>query len=86
VCATARVGSVEASRYLATPQATGPATLVEHAPMIDHLIAQRGQAGMAVDQLRLVRTLVQERIESGHGAEGFTGVIEQLGRPVSGDI
>jgi 3-hydroxyisobutyrate dehydrogenase-like beta-hydroxyacid dehydrogenase len=56
----------------------GPATLVEHAPVIDHLIAQRGQAGMAIEQLRLLRTLAQERIESGHGAEGFTGVIEQL--------
>ncbi|GIG91295.1 NAD(P)-dependent oxidoreductase [Plantactinospora endophytica] len=57
----------------------GPADLTEHAPVLDELLRQRGTAGLSTAHLRHLRDAVRRRIDQGHGAEGLTGVIEELG-------
>lgn len=56
----------------------GPASLAEHAPVLEQLVRLREARGLNVDQLRHVQGLVGDRIAAGHGAEGFTGVVAGL--------
>ncbi|MBF9129372.1 NAD(P)-dependent oxidoreductase [Plantactinospora sp. S1510] len=56
----------------------GPATLVEHAPVLEQLTRLRAAAGLHHTQLVHLHEAVRRRIGRGHGAEGLTGVIEEL--------
>ncbi|MEO3925483.1 NAD(P)-binding domain-containing protein [Micromonosporaceae bacterium B7E4] len=57
----------------------GPADLTEHAPVLDELLRLRGRAGLHTGHLAELRDAVRRRIERRHGAEGLTGVVEELG-------
>ncbi|MFC6015920.1 NAD(P)-dependent oxidoreductase [Plantactinospora solaniradicis] len=60
----------------------GPATLAEHAPVLEQLSRLRSAAGLHHTQLVHLHEVVRRRIDRGHGAEGLTGVIEELTVPI----
>jgi len=62
----------------------GPATLVEHAPVLDHLIQLRSSVGMNTDHLGYIRALVEQRIADGRTEDGFTALVEHLTTPRGG--
>ncbi|MFG1705801.1 NAD(P)-dependent oxidoreductase [Nonomuraea sp. M3C6] len=56
----------------------GPASLTEHAPVLEHLVRLRTASNLDTAQLEHVLSLVNRPIAAGHGAEGFTSLIEEL--------
>ncbi|MFB4316554.1 NAD(P)-dependent oxidoreductase [Actinomadura sp. 21ATH] len=52
----------------------GPASLAEHAPVLEHLIS------VGAERFREMHALVERRIAQGHGTDGLTSVIEELRR------
>jgi 3-hydroxyisobutyrate dehydrogenase-like beta-hydroxyacid dehydrogenase len=56
----------------------GPATLVEHARVLEDLVDMRASAGLAASPIDEALRAVRSRIDAGHGEEGFTGVVEHL--------
>ncbi|MBE1491215.1 NAD(P)-dependent oxidoreductase [Plantactinospora soyae] len=62
----------------------GPASLVEHAPVLEQLSRLRSAAGLHHTQLVHLHEAVRRRIDRGHGTEGLTGVIEELAVPTRG--
>ncbi|MEV0390298.1 NAD(P)-binding domain-containing protein [Nonomuraea sp. NPDC050643] len=57
----------------------GPASLTEHAPVLEHLVRLRATANLGTAHLEDALSLVRRRISAGHGADGFTSLIEELG-------
>ena len=57
----------------------GPASLTEHAPVLERLVQLREASGMNADQLRHVTTVVRRLIREGNGGDGFTRVHSELG-------
>ncbi|TDC02009.1 NAD(P)-dependent oxidoreductase [Nonomuraea longispora] len=58
----------------------GPASLTEHAPVLEHLVRLRASAKLGTAQLEELLTFVERRIADGRGEEGFTGIVEELAR------
>lgn len=54
----------------------GPADLTEHGPVLERLIELRRDQHLGSGALDHIHRLVQRRIESGHGGEGLTTIIE----------
>lgn len=52
----------------------GPASLREHAPVLDDLIQVRRGANMDVGNLQRIAEAVRRRIDAGHGGDGFNSV------------
>lgn len=72
---------VRAGRY---PR--GPATLAEHARVLDQLVQVRREGGMNVDQLEHIRSLTGQVIAAGGRSDGFTALSPALAgaRPATG--
>ncbi|MEO3801665.1 NAD(P)-binding domain-containing protein [Nonomuraea sp. B1E8] len=58
----------------------GPASLTEHAPVLEHLVRLRAAAKLGTSQFEHLLALVNRRIADGRGDEGFTGIVEELAR------
>jgi 3-hydroxyisobutyrate dehydrogenase-like beta-hydroxyacid dehydrogenase len=56
----------------------GPASLVEHARVLDQLMEVRSGAGMDTTHLGAVRDAVRRLIDNGAGADGFTRLVEEV--------
>lgn len=56
----------------------GPASLTEHARVLDRLVELRRDRGMDTDHVAGLRDLVALLIEQGHGADGYTRVVTGL--------
>ncbi|MQA15718.1 MAG: NAD(P)-dependent oxidoreductase [Pseudonocardiaceae bacterium] len=61
------------------PPDAGP--LGVHAALMDDLIATRQASGIDVERLEHVKSLIDRRVAEGHGADGFSSLIETIGNP-----
>lgn len=64
----------------------GPASLAEHAPVLDRLVELRRDRGMDTDHIAHLRDLVVRLVERGHGDDGFTRVVTDLVSGVPADV
>lgn len=68
--------TADTARELATRSfPRGPADLTEHAPVLDRLVALRRGQRLGDGDLDHIHTLVQQRIQLGHGHEGLTSIL-----------
>ncbi|MGI8910475.1 MAG: NAD(P)-dependent oxidoreductase [Rubrobacteraceae bacterium] len=58
------------------PPVAGPLSI--HAALMDDLIDTWRARGVDVDRLKHVKALIDRRVAEGHGAEGFSSVIETI--------
>ncbi|MBA9007573.1 NAD(P)-dependent oxidoreductase [Thermomonospora cellulosilytica] len=56
----------------------GPAPLTVHLPVVGRLRDLRAATGMDTEPVDRLHAMIERRIARGHGAEGFTGLIEEL--------
>lgn len=56
----------------------GPASLIEHARVLDQLVQVRRANGMNADQLTHIRALTHRLIAEGDRCDGFTSLIQEL--------
>lgn len=59
----------------------GPASLNEHARVLDQLVQIRRDGGMNADQLIHIRALAHQLIAAGGRSDGFTSLIKGLTKP-----
>lgn len=69
--------AVDTAREVATGTfPRGPATLSEHAPVLDRLLALRRDQRLGTGDLERIQHLVSHRIARGHGHQGLTSILE----------
>ncbi|WP_007023180.1 imine reductase family protein [Saccharomonospora iraqiensis] len=54
----------------------GPADLTEHEPVLERILQLRADQNLGNGALDHVHRLVRRRIESGHGHEGLTTIVD----------
>lgn len=71
-------GAEETAREMAERRyPRGPASLAEHAPVLDKIVALRRRSGLGADRLAEVAARVRDLVERGHGTLGFTRLAER---------
>jgi len=70
-------GAPETAREVAERDyPAGPASLAEHAPVLDKIVALRSRGGLSAGRLAEVTARVRDLVERGHGKLGLSRLVE----------